>query len=143
MSDDAYFMADPHAYDPSIETVNRVAESLTREALDEALRNLWEPTLTPWGAPEFSWFRPPRRRLNLFAPRGLVARMFEESAWKELGRSAWIKTVRERLQSAVYAADSGYGWSWETPGVLGVPGQPEGVQVRDARQLWRPGGEDA
>jgi len=53
-------------------------------------------------------------------------------------RRDWIESVRERLQSAVYAASNGYVWSWTAPGVFGVPGLPETLQVRHEGQPWRP-----
>lgn len=130
-------MRDPGAYDPA-GVYNAPAEPLTPEALLASLRALWDRPLAPWGMSSFSWFRKPPRRLSLFWLGGEWRRQLERSAWQEVGRSAWIESVRERLQSAVYAVDNGYGWSWEAPGVFGVPGLPEQVQVRDATQPWRP-----
>lgn len=132
-------MRDPGAYDPAADVYNTSAEPMTPEALLASMRALWDRPMAPWGFPEFSWFRRPPRRLSLFWLGGEWQRQLERSAW-EAGRSAWIESVRERLQSAVYAADNGYVWSWEAPGVFGVPGLPEQVQVRDATQPWRPGG---
>jgi hypothetical protein len=133
-----YFMADPDAA-PTYD-YNTVAERFTPDMLERVLQDLWGYGM-PYGAPSFSWWRRPPRRVNLFRLRGEQARQTECSAWQEAGRSAWIETMRERLQSAVYAASNGYGWSWTAPGEFGVPGQPERLQARDARQLWRPEGE--
>lgn len=130
-----YFMADPTAM-PAF-NYNTVGERLTPELLEQALQDMWGYGV-PCGAPSFSWWRRPPRRVNLFRLRGEWARQLELSAWREAGRSAWIEGVRERLQSAVYAASSGYGWSWTAPGVFGVPGLPESLQVRHAGQPWRP-----
>jgi hypothetical protein len=116
---------------------NKPAEPMDPADLERFMRDMYGRA-APYGAPEFSWWRRPPRRVNLSRLRGEQSRQTESSAWREAARSAWIEAVRERLQSAVYAASNGFGWSWTAPGVLGVPGQPESLQVRDARQLWRP-----
>lgn len=108
--------------------------------IEQTMRDMW--SCHPFGAPQFSWWRRPPRRLNLFPLRGEPARRRERSAWQEAGRSAWIEGVRERLQSAAYAASNGYSFTWTGPGVFGVPGLPEGLQVQHAGQPWRPGGSE-
>lgn len=121
---------------------NKPAEPMNPADLERFMRDMYGRA-APYGAPEFSWWRRPPRRVNLFRLRGEQARQTESSAWQEAGRSAWIEGVRERLQSAAYAASNGFGWSWTAPGVFGVPGQPEWLEVRDARRLWRPADREA
>ena len=59
---------------------------------------------------------------------------------EERDRDEWERVVRKRLQSTLYALSEGYSFTWTAPGVFGVPGQPESLQVRHAGQPWRPGG---
>ena len=47
-----------------------------------------------------------------------------------IDRALWMNDVAERLHSAIYAIERRYEWQWENPGVYGVPGLPECVQVR-------------
>jgi hypothetical protein len=132
-------LADPWA--EMLDAYNRPTEPMTpaetAAAIGKAMQGMWGYS-APWGASQFSWWCKPPRHLNLFRVGGEWERQFVRSAWQEAGRSAWIECVRERLQSAVYAASNGYGWSWTAPGVFGVPGLPESLQLQDATQPWRP-----
>jgi hypothetical protein len=103
--------------------------TITREDIMRALEAMWrgpEPPFSPWRR-----HRP--RRLWHMTRRGRswIDREIERTAWQRVGSSAWIESVRVKLQSAAYATDQGWSWSWDSPGVYGRPDLPEWMVVRD------------
>lgn len=97
-------------------------------------RDLFESLMCGPALP-FSYFRRPGSRMYrapLREPLGCswLNRERQATAWQEAGRSAWIESVRAKLQSAVYATNQGWSWTWDVPGVYVRPDLPEGLQVR-------------
>lgn len=50
---------------------------------------------------------------------------------ERVDRAEWTAQVGRRLASALHGIATGRVWSWETPNVYGVPGQPESLQIRE------------
>ncbi|HEV2344422.1 MAG TPA: hypothetical protein VGS97_10050 [Actinocrinis sp.] len=103
---------------------------VTRDVIAQALEAMWRGPVLP-----FSYFRRPGARMYRAPLReplvcSWLDRKRQATAWQEAGRSAWIESVRAKLQSAVYATDQGWSWTWDAPGVYVRPDLPEGLQVR-------------
>lgn len=102
---------------------------VTCDVIAQALEAMWCGPVLP-----FSYFRKPGSRMYrapLREPLGCswLDRERQATAWQEAGRSAWIESVRAKLQSAVYATDQGWSWRWDAPGLYGRSDLPRWFQV--------------
>lgn len=121
----AALFTSPDAAPPLIVTE---AARITSEDIEALMEALWFGPLLP-----FSYWRKPGARMYGRRERpapSWLDRQREATAWEAVSRAAWIESVRARLQSAVYATDQGWSWTWDAPGVYVRPDLPEGLQVR-------------
>lgn len=103
------------------------------DVFDRALDALWQraaPYPSPWLQPE-----PEPVRCMLHPAEWVDAQGC--SACCRIGReradqAEWTAQVGRRLASAPYGIATGRVWSWGTPDVYGVPGQPELLQIGEA-----------